>query len=538
MDNGSITGIVHNERHEPIGRARVQVFAAGDARNRQGQEAALPRRRANVTTSTDAEGRFEISGLPIGEYLVAAELINQRGHRYGVTFYPSTVDVNEAVAISVVGDPVSPIEIELIPVPGVRVAGSVASSSGRATDGLMVMLFQRFGSFGSESLFATMVEAHGTFEILGVSPGSYRLTVLPKTPPTGLNREFADRIIEVRDSDLNGVALVLGPGASVSGRVAMEPGASVSTSAGLRVSANIDPEGYLAADSVTALVTDDWSFEMTGLSGLYRFGVSRDKPPALKATRIRIDGAEIPAGTSVELSQGHHEAVIFVTLSEPPKPIFDGTGLSLGALIEQFRNEKVFWRQFEIAKEIIKRHDASVLSTLADWLNHEDRHIRGNVAFIFGRLGDARGLQVITDILNDRSDRPEAEGLGTGLRDRKYHVELQIREDRYYAAHLLGELDDPEAVPVLISFLKDLDTNFAVSWALGQIGDRRAVGPLLDALDDESPTIRVMAIHGLEALHAREALPRLTLLLNDNRKAEASTTSVADAAKAAIENLQ
>ena len=110
-DNGSITGIVRNERHEQIGRARVQVFAAGDARNRQGQEAALPRRRANVTTSTDAEGRFEISGLPIGEYLVAAELINQPGHRYGVTFYPSTVDVNEAVAISVVGDPVSPIEI-------------------------------------------------------------------------------------------------------------------------------------------------------------------------------------------------------------------------------------------------------------------------------------------------------------------------------------------------------------------------------------------------------------------------------------------
>jgi hypothetical protein len=60
----------------------------------------------------------------------------------------------------------------------------------------------------------------------------------------------------------------------------------------------------------------------------------------------------------------------------------------------------------------------------------------------------------------------------------------------------------------------------------------------MDALDDESPTIRVFAIHGLEALHAREALPRLMLLLNDNRKAEASQTSVADAAKAAIATLQ
>ena len=225
-------------------------------------------------------------------------------------------------------------------------------------------------------------------------------------------------------------------------------------------------------------------------------------------------------------------------MREPPKPIFDGTGLSLGALIDQFKNEKVFWRQFEIAKEIVKRHDANVLSFLVDWLKHEDRHIRGNVAFIFARFGDARGLQVITDILTDRSERPEGQGGRTCCNNSRYSVALQIRQDRYYAAHLLGELGDPEAVPVLVSFLKDPETNAAVSWALGQIGDRRAVGPLIDALDDESPTIRVVAIHGLEALHAREALPRLMLLLNDNRKAEASQTSVADAAKAAIATLQ
>ena len=102
-DNGSITGIVRNERHEPIARARVQAFAAADARNREGQEFVLPRRRANVTTTTDAEGHFAISGLPFGEYLVAAESLFSDGRRvpadrYGVTFYPSTLEVNEAVA--------------------------------------------------------------------------------------------------------------------------------------------------------------------------------------------------------------------------------------------------------------------------------------------------------------------------------------------------------------------------------------------------------------------------------------------------------
>jgi HEAT repeat protein len=228
-----------------------------------------------------------------------------------------------------------------------------------------------------------------------------------------------------------------------------------------------------------------------------------------------------------------------LALQTPPNPIFDGTGLSLGALVEQFKNEKVFWRQFEIAKEIVKRHDASVLASLEDWLSHEDRHIRGNVAFIFGRLGDARGLQVITDILADRSERPEGQGLGIAPGDGKYHLERQISADRYYAAHLLGDLGDPQAIPVLVPLLKDPETNSVVPWALGQIGGRLAVNALLDALDDESPTTRVLAIDALVTLHAKEALPRLITLLDDHRKADfGAQVSVADAAKAAIAHLQ
>jgi HEAT repeat protein len=220
-------------------------------------------------------------------------------------------------------------------------------------------------------------------------------------------------------------------------------------------------------------------------------------------------------------------------------PKFDGTGLSSIALVDQLKNEKVFWRQFEIAKEIVKRHDASVLSSLVDWLSHEDRHIRGNVAFIFGGIGDARGFQVITDILTDRSERAEGQGIGIAPGDGRYHVARQIAADRYYAAHLLGDLGDPQAIPVLVPLLKDAETKSIVPWALGQIGDKRAVGPLLDALDDESPARRVLAIYALAALHAKEALPRLIPLLNDGRKSNFGVqVSVADAAKAAIANLQ
>ena len=53
-----------------------------------------------------------------------------------------------------------------------------------------------------------------------------------------------------------------------------------------------------------------------------------------------------------------------------------------------------------------------MLPSLAAWLSHEDRHVRGNAAFISGGLGDPRGFQVITDISTDQSNRPR--GVITG----------------------------------------------------------------------------------------------------------------------------
>jgi len=272
---------------------------------------------------------------------------------------------------------------------------------------------------------------------------------------------------------------------------------------------------------------------MTGLSGLYQFTVVADRQPFVNPTRISVDGVEVPVSAGVELTDGTHEVVVFVKERETAAPAIDRS-VSTATLVERFKSEKVFWRQVPIANEIVDRHDLSVLPSLVDWLTNEDRHIRGNVAFIFAGLGDPRGLQVITDILTDRSDRPHP-GVGGGKRT----LQAQIIQDRYYAVHLLGELRDPRAIPILIPLLKDADLNYKVPWALEQIGDKGAIGPLLDVLDDESPSMRVLAIYALETLNAREALPRLILLLDDHRTSNfGSQVSVADAARAAIAKLQ
>jgi len=172
-------------------------------------------------------------------------------------------------------------------------------------------------------------------------------------------------------------------------------------------------------------------------------------------------------------------------------------------LVEQFESTKIFWKQLEVAKKIVALHERSVLEHLQPWLNNEDMRRRGNAAFIFARLGDDRGFQVIKAILEDRSaKRAVFENDDTG----RPSVGLQIRADRYYAAHLLGDVKDPRAVPVLVSLLKDKDeeVKLIVPWSLGEIGEKSAIPALEEALGDSSLEMRAAALHALEKLEGKE----------------------------------
>jgi HEAT repeat protein len=204
-------------------------------------------------------------------------------------------------------------------------------------------------------------------------------------------------------------------------------------------------------------------------------------------------------------------------------------------LIQQFKSTPIFWQQFEVAKKVVALHDRSVLPRIESWLGDDDRHLRGNVAFVFASLGDDRGFQVITDILRDtKGKRPPGQGVATA----PWSLRKQIITDRYYAAHLLGDLRDPRAVPILVPLLKDQDVNYIVPWSLGEIGDTSAIPPLIETLYDENPDMRVLAIYALKKLKAKEALPRIRAMVNDNERIHFDGLgTVAEAARAAIVEL-
>jgi len=204
-------------------------------------------------------------------------------------------------------------------------------------------------------------------------------------------------------------------------------------------------------------------------------------------------------------------------------------------LVKEFQSADYFWQQAEVAEKIAELGDDTAIETLQPYLDSDDRHLRCNAALVLAGLGDDRGIEAITGVLQDRSDRPEGQGIAAG----RWTVQKQIRADRYYAVHVLGTLKKHEAVPVLLPLLEDDGVAYKAAWALGEIGDTRAVAPLIQALGHGDPNVRIIAAGSLGKLRALSALPRLRSLLNDNEKASfGEQVSVADAARAAIASLQ
>jgi HEAT repeat protein len=102
-------------------------------------------------------------------------------------------------------------------------------------------------------------------------------------------------------------------------------------------------------------------------------------------------------------------------------------------------------------------------------------------------------------------------------------VEPLIGELQYggwQAAEVLGQIGDTRAVEPLIAALKDEDSfvRWQAAEALGQIGDTRAVEPLIAALKDESKQVRGPAAEALRRIGDARTVESLIAALKDESK--------------------
>jgi HEAT repeat protein len=209
-------------------------------------------------------------------------------------------------------------------------------------------------------------------------------------------------------------------------------------------------------------------------------------------------------------------------LSSSDLPIRHAGALALGSLSSttSYIVGKPTWLA---ADKDITRVGHALITTDAN-----DNGIRIWLAIVLGCSKDSRALSPLLRWLDDPRGRNSfvrdaaIAALGR-LGDRQAVPPLLAKLDdldaiaRVTAIEVLGRLGDRQAVPPLLTKLDDPE-NFirrTAIEALGRLGDRQAVPPLLTKLDDFDATTRVTAIEALGRLGDRQAVPPLLAKLDD-----------------------
>jgi 5-hydroxyisourate hydrolase-like protein (transthyretin family) len=169
---GSLSGVVTVEG-APQAALLVRVYDAG------GDCCLAP--VPLVTVATDAEGRYEVVGLPPGRYKVGVSAADQPL----ASLYAPDQRIYETAVVYVIGNPADGLSRQTIADVNVNIGpvGSVARRVLRPNDtpvtGAMVNLYQRLGDAGNWPLVATtLTDADGRYTFAGVVPDLYQVCIV------------------------------------------------------------------------------------------------------------------------------------------------------------------------------------------------------------------------------------------------------------------------------------------------------------------------------------------------------------------------
>ena len=224
-----IAGRITDEDGEPLPGANVQTLRTSFNRGKR-----MLQPVGNGTA--DDRGEFRIWGLRPGHYYVRVTYMDRRNRSasaqeereertqtaYAPSFYPGTPDPSQAVALEVrAGEDIPGVDFRLLPSHAVTVRG-------RVFDAIHGQPLRRccmfFSSSENEANFSSIRSAeldptNGTFEVPEVTPGIYQVTAL--TTVDG-RQYFGRRKIDVGNTDVEGVEVVINRGGDVRGRVSVE----------------------------------------------------------------------------------------------------------------------------------------------------------------------------------------------------------------------------------------------------------------------------------------------------------------------------
>ena len=214
---GVVEGTVVDQHNEP--RSRVSVTLSSYESSR-GERKLFPVGHAD----TDDRGRFRLFDIPPGSYYLSAAPPLMYGRMGGEErsfppiYYPGVPSPLEAAKVQVsAGEEVGGFYFTLVETRSYSVSGRVLTAEGKPAHSVWIISRRESG----EAVFAGMessanTDLQGEFKVTGLLPGRHRLHARAGEAE---KPRMASTAVEVADRDIEGLTLVLGAGAEVTGRI-------------------------------------------------------------------------------------------------------------------------------------------------------------------------------------------------------------------------------------------------------------------------------------------------------------------------------
>lgn len=228
---GAITGKVVESDGDPMGEAIVVALPFGQL----GQ----PRYRHTFygARATDL-GDYRIGGLPPGKYLVVAAAVQQQFNAvdlakrtredvptYPATFYPSTVNREDALPVEIHSGDEIPINLTVVPTRAFRVSGEVSGLNPKPGEKISLVLHSQDGMTMATMENLQPLDEHGKFDVRGVPPGRYEAYLSSSLPDASEIR--TDTVVQVTNADVDHLAVGARRSGQVQGRLRLEGGAAL-----------------------------------------------------------------------------------------------------------------------------------------------------------------------------------------------------------------------------------------------------------------------------------------------------------------------
>ena len=276
---GVITGRLTDEYGDPIAGAQVNAL--------QYRYMGAGRRLTPAGGGmTDDLGSFRIFGLAPGEYFVSGVMrspmmmggpgmTTNTTEGYAPTYFPGTASPAQGQRVTVrAAQETTNVSFALSVTRLVSISGRVVTTTNEPVVQGMVRLSptERAEAMMGMMMGGAMTRADGSFQLGGVSPGSYTVSVMPRNF-TGFNdqsnAEFGQARVTVGTDNVENVLIITSRGATLRGVIVTEDSTPMPVRPQqINVFARpLEPEMMMPmGGGGQGRVNEDWTFEMNGLA--------------------------------------------------------------------------------------------------------------------------------------------------------------------------------------------------------------------------------------------------------------------------------